>query len=84
MTEAFTFITVIAGPGLQTDEVLGVEGFGDAFYDVDESAHVRYGIAADEIAVLILRPNGISEFAASLCEGAKLAENLEAFITRKS
>ena len=84
LTDAFTFITVIAGPGLQADEVLGVERFGDAFYDVDESAHVRYGIAADEGAVLILRPDGTLGFAAGLHESAKLAEYLEAFITRKS
>ena len=83
LTEAFTFITVIAGPGLQADEVLGVERFGDAFYDLDESAHVRYGIAADEGAVVILRPDGILGFAAGLHEGAKLAEYLETFITRK-
>ena len=84
LTDAFTFITVIAGPGLQADEVLGVERFGDAFYDVDETAHVRYGIAADEGAVVILRPDGILGFAAGLHEGAKLAEYLETFITRKS
>ena len=83
LTDAFTFITVIAGPGLQADEVLGVERFGDALYDVDESAHGRYGIAADEGAVLILRPDGTLVFAAGLHEGAKLAEYLEAFITRK-
>lgn len=83
LAEAFTFITVIAGPGLQADEVLGVERFGDAFYDVDESAHVRYGIAADEGAVLVLRPDGILGFAAGLHEGAKLGEYLEAFVTRK-
>jgi len=83
LTEAFTVITVIAGPGLQADEVLGVERFGDAFYDVDESAHVRYGIAADEGAVLVLRPDGILGFAAGLHEGAKVAEYLETFVTRK-
>ncbi|MCJ1388430.1 hypothetical protein MMC18_001277 [Xylographa bjoerkii] len=83
LTEAFTFITVIAGPGLQADEVLGVERFGDAFYDVDESAHIRYGIAADEGAVLVLRPDGILGFATGLHEGVKLAEYLETFVTPK-
>ena len=74
LMEAFTFITVIAGHGLRVDEVLGLERFGDAFYNLDESAHVRYGIAVDEGAVLILRPDGILGFAAYL----------ESFITRKS
>ena len=84
LTDALTFITVIAGPGLQADEVLGVERFGDAFYDVDGTAHVRYGIAVDEGAVVILRPDGILGFAAGLHEGANLAEYLETFITQKS
>ena len=84
LTDAFTFITVIAGPGLQADEVLGVERFGDAFYDVDETAHVRYGITADEGAVVILRPDGSLGFAAGLHEGANLAEYLETFIKQKS
>ena len=82
MTDAFAFITVIAGPGLQADEVLGVERFGNAFYDVDEMAHVRYGVAADEGAVIVLRPDGILGFAAGLHEGAKLAEYPETFITQ--
>ena len=84
LTDALTFITLIAGPGLQADEVLGVERFGDAFYDVDGTAHVRYGIAVDEGAVVILRPDGILGFAAGLHEGANLAEYLETFITQKS
>ncbi|MCJ1290926.1 hypothetical protein MMC34_002468 [Xylographa carneopallida] len=83
LTEAFTFITVIAGPGVQADEVLGVKRFGDAFYDVDETAHVRLGIPADEGAVLVLRPDGILGFAAGLEEGARLAEYLETFVTPK-
>jgi len=83
LTEAFTFITVIAGPGLQADEVLGVQRFGDAFYDVDESAHVRFGVAADEGAMLVVRPDGILGLAAGLHEGAKLGEYLETFITPK-
>lgn len=78
LTEVFTFITVIAGSGLQADQILGVERFGDAFYDVDESAHVRYGIASDEGAVLIKRPDSILGYAAGLHEGAKLAEYLNA------
>ncbi|MCJ1317636.1 hypothetical protein MMC15_002961 [Xylographa vitiligo] len=84
LTEAFTFLTIIDGPGLQPDEVLGMERFGDAFYDVDETAHVRYGILADEGALLVLRPDGILGFAAGLHEGAKLAQYLETFVTPKS
>ena len=73
LTEAFTFITIIAGPGLQADEVRGVERFGDAFYDVDESAQVRYGITTNRGTVLALRPDDILGFATSLNEDAKLA-----------
>ncbi|KAL8685214.1 MAG: hypothetical protein Q9218_007900 [Villophora microphyllina] len=39
-------------------ENLGMKDFGQAFYDIDGSAHARYGVGDDEAAVLILRPDG--------------------------
>lgn len=39
-------------------EFLGVPCFGYALYDVDGSAHKRFGVAPDTGAVFILRPDG--------------------------
>ena len=39
------------------DEKLGVARFGWAFYDVDGSAHERYGIPEHEGRILTLRPD---------------------------
>lgn len=82
LTIAFNFITIIAGPGVQPDEVLGVNRFGEAFYDIDESAHARYGVAVEEGAIAVLRPDGILGFAAGLGQGAELGGYLETFVER--
>ncbi|KAG9845176.1 hypothetical protein KCU77_g8942, partial [Aureobasidium melanogenum] len=55
--EAFKFLTVITGIGLQPDEVLGVQKFGNAYYDVDHSAHSRYGVTPSCGAITVLRPD---------------------------
>jgi phenol 2-monooxygenase len=49
---AFDFLTTIAGPGLQPDETLGVDKFGRAYYDVDHSAFVEYGISTEGAIVV--------------------------------
>ncbi|KAK5127303.1 hypothetical protein LTR08_004441 [Meristemomyces frigidus] len=74
LADVFGFITIIAGPGLQPDEVLGVESFGHSYYDVDHSAHSRYGITAGEGGIIILRPDGMLGCASQLDEGFAVAE----------
>lgn len=69
LTNAFDFLTIIAGPGLQPDETLGVDKFGRAYYDVDHSAFARYGISTAEGGIVVLRPDGILAFAAKLDQG---------------
>ncbi|KAI4194618.1 MAG: hypothetical protein LQ350_007673 [Teloschistes chrysophthalmus] len=39
-------------------EKLGIDDAGDAYFDVDGSAHERYGVCEDEAIVFILRPDG--------------------------
>jgi phenol 2-monooxygenase len=68
-SNAFDFLTIIAGPGLQPDETLGVDKFGRAYYDVDHSAFARYGISTAKGAIVVLRPDGILAFAAELERG---------------
>ncbi|MCJ1460414.1 hypothetical protein MMC28_010796 [Mycoblastus sanguinarius] len=83
LTYTFRFATIIAGPGQAPDEVLGVKRFGDAFYDKDQSAHVRYGIPSEEGGVLVVRPDGYAGFSAGLHEGEKVGNYLQEFVTAK-
>ncbi|TAQ91248.1 hypothetical protein B7494_g431 [Chlorociboria aeruginascens] len=70
LKDAFNFCTIIASSsGIQANEVLGIERFGDAYYDPEETAHGRYGIPAYRGAILCLRPDGYLGFAATLAEG---------------
>ncbi|KAJ9623394.1 hypothetical protein H2203_005653 [Taxawa tesnikishii (nom. ined.)] len=59
LQDVFNFLTVIAGTGNQPDEVLGVEKFGYACYDVDHAAHRRYTIPREAGGIVVLRPDGI-------------------------
>jgi phenol 2-monooxygenase len=80
LTNTFNFMTIIAGHGLQPDEVLGVDRFGDAFYDLDESAHHRYGISREGGGIVVLRPDGIVGCAVGLNEGSKIGAYFEQFV----
>lgn len=84
LTNAFDFLTIIAGTGLQPDETLGVEGFGRACYDVDHSAYTRYGISTAEGAIVVLRPDGILAFAAGLDQGADIGTYFDDIISSQS
>ncbi|RYO44820.1 hypothetical protein AA0113_g10737 [Alternaria arborescens] len=51
--------SIIAGPGGPSAyETLGGMPSGRVFYDEDCSAHLRYGVAAEKGAVVVLRPDG--------------------------
>ena len=39
-------------------ELLGISSFDQTLYDVDGSAHDRYGVSSDTGAIIILRPDG--------------------------
>lgn len=69
-------VTVIAGNNEAgcPAESLGVPCFGDAFYDVDGSAHERYGVSIDKGAVFVLRPDGMVGTRASLENTDRLFE----------
>ncbi|KAI4687431.1 hypothetical protein J4E81_008282 [Alternaria sp. BMP 2799] len=52
-------LSIIAGPGGPSAyETLGGMPLGRVFYDADCSAHMRYGVAAEKGAVVVLRPDG--------------------------
>ncbi|KAL1795457.1 hypothetical protein ACET3X_005681 [Alternaria dauci] len=52
-------LSIIAGPGgASTYEILGGMPFGRVFYDEDSSAHLRYGVATEKGAAVVLRPDG--------------------------
>lgn len=52
-------LSIIAGPGGPSAyETLGGMPFGRVFYDEDSTAHLRYGVAIEKGAVLVLRPDG--------------------------
>ena len=80
LTDAFNFLTIIAGTGLQPDETLGVEKFGRAYYDTDHAAYTRYGISTAEGAIVVLRPDGILAFAAGLDQGADIGTYFDAIV----
>lgn len=79
---AFEFCTIIAASGRrgQADELLGVEGFGNKYYDPDEAAHIKYGVPEYQGAVVCLRPDGMLGFAAMLDEGAAVGEYFEGIV----
>ncbi|KAL8737569.1 MAG: hypothetical protein Q9181_001547 [Wetmoreana brouardii] len=58
--DLFQSLSIVAMPnGIGSVlENSGIEGLGPAFYDVDGSAHGRYGVAHEEAAVFVLRPDG--------------------------
>lgn len=83
LENAFNFLTVIAGSGSQPDEVLGIEKFGRACYDIDHSAFTRYGISTAEGGIAVLRPDGVLATTTRLDQGCELGNYFEALIPSK-
>ena len=73
---AIAFRTLIAGTGTAFAEHLGIDQFGDAYWDVGHAAHVKYNISLDRGAIAVLRPDGILGFVAPLEGFNKVAEYL--------
>jgi phenol 2-monooxygenase len=76
--DAVRFVTIISGVKNQGEAALGVERFGNLYYDADNSVHGKYGVSEGSGAVVVLRPDGILGFAVSLMGG----EELESYFSR--
>ncbi|KAL8796565.1 MAG: hypothetical protein Q9182_007357 [Xanthomendoza sp. 2 TL-2023] len=70
----FRFLTVVQTPNDNgaAEEKLRGEAFGTIVYDVDGSAHSRYGIDVAKGAVVVVRPDGVVGTVAGLGEGERL------------
>ena len=64
-------------------EKLGIDPFGHAFYDVDGSAHCRYGVTDSNAAVLILRPDGTIGIVCRLTDGHAVSRYFARILTVK-
>ena len=64
--QSVRFLTIIAGKNSSSERALGVRSFGDAYYDLDSSAHTKYGISVESGALVVLRPDGWLAFATTL------------------
>ena len=65
------------------DEKLGIPRLGSAFYDVDGSAHERYGVPSGEGQVIVLRPDGTIGTACGLDGGVELSAYFAKFMKAK-
>lgn len=74
------FVTLIAGAGTAVDEHLGARRFGKGYWDIDHSAHDRYGVGLNQGALLVLRPDGLLGFVAPLDHFADVAKYLERLV----
>ena len=79
-------LTIITGNNEagSPDEYLGVPCFGDAFYDMDGSAHVRYGVATEKPAIIVLRPDGMVGLTSTLGDGHDISSYFAGFITART
>lgn len=73
---AIAFRTIIAGTGVAFAEHLGVDQFGDGYWDMDHTAHGRFKIFVDAGAIVVLRPDGILGFVAPLTSFEKVVDYL--------
>ena len=63
------------------EEKLGIPLFGAAYYDVDGSAHARYGVDGSNGAVVVVRPDGTIGTACRLDEGSRISAYFANFVT---
>lgn len=67
-------ITIMAGSSASVFDALGRQAYGQACYDQSEVAHGRYGISAEDGAIVIGRPDSLVGFACRLSEAEKVLE----------
>ena len=63
---AMSFRTIVLGHGVAFQEYLGIEQFGDAYWDPDHSAHNTYKASLESGQIVVLRPDGILGLVAPL------------------
>jgi phenol 2-monooxygenase (NADPH) len=76
----YRILTIISGNAMNPDAVLGTKRFGDAYYDVDSSAHEKYGISINCGGIVVLRPDGILGTAANLNDWESIVRYFSAFM----
>lgn len=83
--DVFQYITIVAGSNESgaPDERLGVPSLGNAFYDVDGSAHKRYGILTEKGAVVVVRPDGMIGTVCNLMDGNEASRYFAQFVTAR-
>lgn len=57
--EPISWITISAINGYSPYETLGMQPFGDTFFDTSSSAHEKFGFDLERGGILILRPDGL-------------------------
>lgn len=77
---AVEFRTIICGRGPAHGECLGVEPFGWAYWDVNQSVHGQYDIPYKRGVIAVLRPDGILGFVAPLDGFERVVTYLERLI----
>lgn len=81
----FRFLTVLrtANGNGAAEEKLGGRGFGTVVFDIDGGAHGRYGVLAEEGAVVVVRPDGVVGMVARLGEGEVVGRYFGRFLVEK-
>ena len=80
LPDIFNFLTIIPGDAPQSDSYLGVDRFGKAFYDNDQSAACKYGFSAALGGIVVLRPDGTLGYSGELGEGPELGQYFSCFV----
>ncbi|CAG9977247.1 unnamed protein product [Clonostachys byssicola] len=73
-------ITLIQGSAGSAWQVLKGPPIGRFYFDGDGSAHSEYGVDQTTGAVVVIRPDHILGFAASLDQGSKVADYFDQFV----
>lgn len=81
---AVEFRTIIMGTALVFEEYLGVRQFGDAYWDVDQTAHHLYKVTADQGAIAVVRPDAILGFVAPLDGFDSIVEYLSRVVVSRT
>ena len=83
--EVFQHMTIMCVENRRAspEELLGVPPFGLTAYDVDGSAHERYGVPQDEGGIFVLRPDGTIGTACKLDEGPKMFDYFRGFLKER-
>lgn len=77
----FSFLTIVHGSGaLQSAEALGTKPLGKTAYDPTGEAYAKYSVEPSEGAIVIVRPDGIVGFRASLDGGSDVTDYFSAFL----